>query len=308
MNNPLVSIIVPSYKRKPDLVRRAINSLLNQTYDNIEIILVDDNGGDGLIEYRDLLVNMVSEINSSKLIYIQNEKNLGGSLTRNHGISCSHGEYITFLDDDDKYEPEKIEHQLSFMLDQNIDVCISDLSIYDERDKLIDYRDHKDIERFDKEYLFKYHLTKQIAGTPTFMYKAIVLNKIGGFDEAVTGQEFFLFSKTIQADVKIGYFPESNIRAYRYDIEAISTGKEKIIGEKKLYKYKKKYFDILNFKERNYIRCRHYAVMAVAYKRNKKIIVCLGNLFVAFCLNPLLSIKEALNLNKRKKENLNVTL
>lgn len=301
-NNPLVSIIVPSYKRKKEMVGRAIQSLLDQTYKNIEIVLVDDNGKDELVDYRNGLQELVLSINSKNLVYIKNDVNLGGSLTRNRGIEASKGLLITFLDDDDMYEPDKISHQVQYMLANNLEVCISDLSIYDEKDRLIDYRDHKDIKSFDREYLFKYHLTKQIAGTPTFMFKADVLRKIGGFEDAVTAQEYYLISKTILSGANIGYFPESNIRAYRYDIEAISTGKGKIIGEKKLYAYKKQFFDILTFSERNYVKCRHYAVMAVAYRRNKKYLKCIANLFVAFFLNPLLSIQEALNLNKRKKE------
>lgn len=302
--NPLVSVIVPSYKRKPVLVSRAVNSLLEQTYKNIEIVLVDDNAKPEHLEYRKDLGKMVNDINDPKIIYVQNDKNLGGSLTRNHGIEKANGEYITFLDDDDCYEKVKIEHQLNYMLENDLDVCISDLSIYNENDVLIDYRDHKDIESFDKDYLFRYHLTKQIAGTPTFMFKASVLKDIGGFDDAVTAQEYYLISKTLQqTDVKIGYLPESNIRAYRYDTEAISTGKGKIKGEKNLYQYKKGYFSILKFSERQYVRCRHYAVMAVAYKRNKMYFKSAGSLTAAFFQNPVLAVKEALGLSKRKKTN-----
>lgn len=298
-----VSVIVPTYKRKPLLVERAINSILNQTYQDIEIVLVDDNAKEEHQEYRELITQMVSSLNNPKIKYIQNEKNLGGALSRNEGIKCATGEYITFLDDDDCYEVNKIEHQLKFMLDNDLEVCISDLSIYNEKDEIIDYRSHEDIESFDNDYLFRYHLTKQITGTPTFMYKKEILEQINGFDQAIMGQEFYLMAKTIKASPKIGYLKESNIRAYRYDIEAISTGPNKIIGQKQLFKYKKSFFKILKWKERNYIKCRHYAVMAVAYKRNKKYFKALFNLMIACLTNPFLSVREAINLQKRKKEN-----
>ena len=110
--NPLVSIIMPSYKRKPLLVERAINSLVNQSYKNIEIILVDDNAKEEHKQYRLDLELMVKRLNISFLKYIQNDKNLGGSLSRNNGIFNSTGEYITFLDDDDMYEANKIENQI----------------------------------------------------------------------------------------------------------------------------------------------------------------------------------------------------
>ena len=81
---------------------------------------------------------MVKRLNISFLKYIQNDKNLGGSLSRNNGIFNSTGEYITFLDDDDMYETNKIENQIKYMLDNDLDVCISELAIYNENDKLVD--------------------------------------------------------------------------------------------------------------------------------------------------------------------------
>ena len=299
----LVSIIMPTYKRNPDLVGRAIKSLINQTYSNIEILVVDDNAKVGLELYRENINKLINDLSDPRIKYIKNENNLGGALSRNEGIFACSGNYVTFLDDDDEYENNKVEEQLEFIVKNDLDMCFSDLSIYNENGELIDYRKHDDIKNFNNEYLFKYHLTKQITGTPTFMIKKDFLIEIGGFDNAIMGQEFYLMSKIILANKKIGYFPKSNIKAYRYDIEAISTGPNKIKGQKILYEYKKSYFKMLTFKEKNYIKCRHYAVMAVAFKRNKKFIKCLLNLFLAVITNPFLSLKEAIGLNKRKKEN-----
>jgi len=292
---------MPSYKRHRDLVNRAIQSLLAQTYKNIEIVLVDDNARDDLIDYRTELEALVSELNDNRIVYLQNKSNLGGAGARNEGINAATGEYVTFLDDDDMYLPEKVEKQLSFMLDNDLDMTFSKLCLYNEKDKLIDVREH-DIRSFDSLYLKKYHLTKQITGTPTFMMKRRVLIDIGGFEIVPMGQEYYLMQKILWGDYKVGYFPECYIKAYRTDAEAISTGKNKIIGEKNLYKFKKKFFGILSRKDRRYVRCRHYAVMAVAFKRNKKYIRALWMLFIATICAPITAIKEAVNLQKRKKE------
>lgn len=301
MNTDLkVSVIIPTYKRGRKLVERAVNSIINQTYENVEIVLVDDNGREDLIEYRKTIQQMISELQCDNFIYVINEKNIGGALSRNEGIKRSSGSYITFLDDDDEYEEVKVEHQLKYMLENNLDVCISDLSIYNEKGKLVDYRDHKDLENFECEYLFKYHLTKQIVGTPTFMIKKEILEAVGYFNDAIMGHEFYLMSKIIQKNPVVGYLPESNIKAYRYDIEAISTGPNKIKGQKLIYDYKKKYFNILSKKQKRYIRCRHFAVMAVAYRRNKKYIFAILNLMIAILVDPILSIKEAIKFNERK--------
>lgn len=297
----LVSIIVPSYKRTPELVGRALNSLLNQTYKNIEIVVVDDNAKPELSSYREDLKNLIDSLGDDRIVYLQNEANLGGAGSRNEGIRVANGEYITFLDDDDEYLPEKVEKQLEFIKENQLDMSFGKLNLYNEQGKLTDVREH-DIKSYDKVYLQKYHLTKQITGTPTFMVRKSILTKIGGFEIVPMGQEYYLMYKILQTGCKIGYFPECYIKAYRTDAEAISTGKNKIIGEKQLYKFKKQQFSILSFSEKQYVKCRHYAVMAVAYKRNKMYFKAVWNLIVATLCSPLTAIKEALALNKRVKK------
>lgn len=300
--NDLISIIVPSYKRDRSVVERAISSLLCQTYEKIQIVLVDDNAREDLAEYRKQLSEMVEEIADQRLLYVQNEENLGGSGARNRGIQICSGEYVTFLDDDDEYLPEKVEKQYGFMLENSLEVCFGKLNIYNEEDKLVDVREHE-IESFEIEYLRRYHLTKQITGTPTFMFKRQVLLDVGGFDDVVMGQEYYLMQKVLLGNYKIGYYPDCYIKAYRTNAEAISTGKNKIIGEKALYRFKKSFFNTLSFGERQYVKCRHYAVMAVAYKRNKKYIKAICSLFVSVLCSPFTAIREAFVLKKRKKNN-----
>lgn len=297
----LVSVIIPSYKRDRTLVERAVQSVLGQTYKKIEVVLVDDNAKSELETYRSELEKMVQEIQDDRLHYVQNKENLGGSGARNVGISEAKGEYITFLDDDDEYLPLKIEKQLKFMKERDLDVSFTKLDIYNENGKLIDVREHN-IKSFDLVYLRKYHLTKQITGTPTFMMKKYVLEDVNGFDIVSMGQEFYLMQKILMREYKIGYCPFCYIKAYRTKAEAISTGKGKITGEKGVYKYKKQFFKLLNLKEKRYVRCRHYAVMAVAYKRNKKYIKALGSLIMSVLCDPMLVIKEAFGLNKRIKK------
>lgn len=298
--NYKVSVIMPSYKRHKGLVYRAINSLLNQTYDNMEVVLIDDNAKEELREYRAELESLVLELDDERIVYLQNQENLGGAGARNEGIKVATGEYITFLDDDDEYLPDKVKKQLTFMLENDLDMSFTKLCIYNERNKLIDVREHE-IKLFDKLYLKKYHLTKQITGTPTFMMKKDVLIEIGGFEIVPMGQEYYLMQKILWGDYKIGYYPECYVKAYRTAAEAISTGKNKITGEKSLYRFKKQFFNILSHKERRYIKCRHYAVMAVAYKRNKRYFLALWMLIVATMSAPITAIKEAKDLKRRKE-------
>lgn len=294
----LVSVVIPSYKRHRGLVERAVSSVLQQTYQNVEVVLVDDNAKEGLEDYRRELEELVRDLNSDKIVFIQNECNLGGSEARNVGIEKARGEYITFLDDDDEYLPLKVEKQIDFMKEHGLDVSFTKLNIYNEKDKLIDVREHH-IKSFDKDYLKRYHLTKQITGTPTFMMKKQVLTDVKGFEVVSMGQEYYLMQKILMTDYTVGYCPFCYVKAYRTKAEAISTGKGKIEGEKAIYRYRKSFFNLLNFRERQYVRCRHYAVMAIAYKRNKKYFKMLFSLLVSFFASPLVAIKEGINLGKR---------
>ena len=106
-DNSLVSVIITTYGRKFDVIERSILSAHNQTYTNIEIILVDDNGIDS--EYsKEIKQNLM---NYPYVTYIEHPINMGAQVARNTGIKASHGEYIAMLDDDDEWLPKKIELQ-----------------------------------------------------------------------------------------------------------------------------------------------------------------------------------------------------
>ena len=117
-NEPLVSIIIPTYKRS-NMLSRTIESVLNQTYQNIEIIVVDDN--DKNTTYRkDTEIVMRKYKDNYKVKYIKHDKNMNGAVARNTGIRVSKGEYIGFLDDDDIFYKEKIQKQVEY-LEKNIE-------------------------------------------------------------------------------------------------------------------------------------------------------------------------------------------
>lgn len=110
MEQSLVSVIIPTYSR-PDNICRAIDSVLAQTYKNIEIIVVDDNGEDSphQLETQKVLDDYIKQ---GKIIYLKHDVNKNGSAARNTGYHYSKGLYLTFLDDDDEIHPLKIEKQV----------------------------------------------------------------------------------------------------------------------------------------------------------------------------------------------------
>lgn len=110
IENPLVSVIIPTHDRK-EYVVKAINSVLSQTYKNIEIIIIDDCSTDGTHQ-------VISDLckQNNRIFLIKNSVNLGPAESANRGIDCSRGKYIAILDDDDVWcEAKKLQKQVSFL-------------------------------------------------------------------------------------------------------------------------------------------------------------------------------------------------
>lgn len=104
IKTPTVTVIIPTYNRA-HLVGRAIQSVLNQTYQDLEIILVNDGSTDNTEE-------IVKVFNDDRIRYIRHDENKGAAAARNTGIEAALGEYIAFQDSDDEWLPEKLEKQI----------------------------------------------------------------------------------------------------------------------------------------------------------------------------------------------------
>lgn len=126
MNKILVSIVIPTYGR-PQTLERAVNSVLNQTYKNIEVLVVDDNNPDTDARKETEEVMCRLKESDERVIYLQHPCNKNGSAARNTGIFNSHGKYVALLDDDDEFKPNKIAVQLERMekLDDSWAACIT---------------------------------------------------------------------------------------------------------------------------------------------------------------------------------------
>lgn len=266
-----VSVVVATYRRDNDL-KRALESLARQSYPDMEIVLVDDNGN---AEWNERVGKIVdgfrADYPSVALNYIVNNPNQGSAKTRNIGIFAASGEYVTFLDDDDLYLPDKVKLQVGFMREGGYDYSVTDLLLYNEKEKLIDKRIRKYIKDTSVESLKMYHLKYHITGTDTMMFKKEYLVKIGGFAPIDVGDEFYLMERAIEGEGKFGYLPGCEIKAYVHSGEGgLSSGEGKISGENALYEYKKSYFAQLKPEAIRYIKMRHFAVLAFAELRRNK--------------------------------------
>ena len=283
----LVSVVVATYKREAEL-KNALESLAKQTYPNMEIVLVDDNGNDEwnskVSETVEVFRNRYPQI---KLECIVNNSNQGSSKTRNIGIHSANGDYITFLDGDDIYLPDKIRKQVEFMETNQCDYSITDLILYNEDDKKINRRIRSYIRETTVESLRLYHLKYHMTGTDTIMFKKEYLIQIGGFAPIDVGDEFYLMQRAIEEGGKFGYLPGCEIKAYVHTGDGgLSSGDGKIKGENALYEYKKTFFDQLEAGDIRYIKMRHYAVIAYAELRRKNYVKFISNALKSFLASP----------------------
>lgn len=275
----LVSVVVPTYKRGERL-SRALDSLKDQTYKNLEVIVVNDCTEPDWIKNVSEIVSRYE--NSMNVVLIHNEGKHGSAGARDEGISRAKGEYTTFLDDDDYYLPEKIESQLSAMVKHNADFSITDLEQYDENGKFIEKRDRNYIVTTENDTLFKYHYLYHLTCTNTLMFKTEYLRKIGGFNCADMGDEFYLIEKAIENGGVFCYDKSCNVHTVVHTKEfGVSSGMSKINGEKKLYSHKKENFYRFTKKEIRQIKVRYRMVMGYAYYRMRKYLPFCGYMFGA---------------------------
>ena len=288
----MVSVIIATYHRNESL-KKALISLGCQSYGLTEVVVVDDNANAEWNQKVDEIIkNFRKEFPNFRIVYIVNEKNLGSAKTRNLGVENSNGEYVTFLDDDDEYLPDKIKNQFGFMMENQLDYSVTDLDLYYDNGKLAEHKTREYIRKKDRKSLMEYHFMHHITGTDTMMFKKDYFIKIGGFAPIDVGDEFYLMQRAIEHEGKFGYLPTCDVRAIIHTVdEGLSSGEGKIKGENQLYEHKKKFFNQMSRKNRRYIKMRHWAVLAFAEKRRGRKFKFIGYGIKAFLIAPIASVK-----------------
>lgn len=117
IDGPLVSVVIPTYNRLEPL-KRALASVLFQSYRRLEVVVVDDGSSDGTVDY-------LHTVDDERLKFVANEVNLGAAAARNIGIASSCGKYVAFQDSDDVWLPDKLEIQVSELESSGPDVSVS---------------------------------------------------------------------------------------------------------------------------------------------------------------------------------------
>ena len=235
--NKLVSVILTTHNRKPKMVKRAIESVLNQTHKNLELIIVDDSLSDFI--YRNDVARMILSMNDKRIKYIQNKENKGSCISRNIGIRISKGNYIMYLDDDDELLPNKIKYSLDkFGSDENIGLVYSQNYVIDQ-DSNKRYVRNKMISGYVFDELIKENF---VSAFPLFRRECI--EECGMFDPNMESMQDYELWLRIAQKYKLQYVAKPLVNVYLHNGKRISTNnKKKVQGAKEIYKRYEAYLD-----------------------------------------------------------------
>jgi glycosyltransferase involved in cell wall biosynthesis len=232
-NLPLVSVIIPTYKR-PSSLKNTIVSVLNQTYENIEIIVVDDNDPEwNSREETEKIMNDFKGNNTIK--YVKHNKNMNGSAARNTGIRNSAGDFLMFLDDDDEFFSKKVEAQINRMIELDDSWGASYTSYVRKRNgKTIVYGAETREGSLLKEELMRNLFIH--AGSNLMVRRSVVL-ELDGFDESFERNQDVEFLTRLLVNYKIAYVNELGLIVNVHK-NNVATNNFEIITETYLKKFK----------------------------------------------------------------------
>ncbi len=203
-----VSIIIPTYNRA-HCIERSIRSVLNQSYEAFELLIVDDGSTDHTKE-------VVDKIEDVRIRYIRCEENGGAAKARNRGIAEAKYDYIAFQDSDDEWHSDKLEKQMWAMQQASEDTGLVYCEYhYNGLGGLEGISPSLEIPLEQKRgYMFPQLLAGNMIGTPTMLVKRECFEKVGGFNENFPCLEDYELALRIAKEYKIEFVPECLMEVY----------------------------------------------------------------------------------------------
>jgi len=249
--NPTVSIAIATYNRA-HLLKRAIQSILNQTYQDFEIIVVDDGSTENTEE-------VVKSFTDKRIRFIKHKENKGLSATRNTGIKAARGKYVAFQDDDDEWLPEKLEKQMNVFKNAQRKVGVVYTGFWRiEGDKKI-YIPSREIQQKDgdihKEILKGNFITAQAA-----VVKKECFQISGMFDEQIASRQDWELWIKISKDWYFKFIDEPLTIVYRIPDSISLRQKVAITGWKPILEK-----HLTEFKKDRKLLAKHYLRIGASF-------------------------------------------
>tara|TARA_B100000886_G_scaffold72811_1_gene46706 strand:- start:382 stop:1128 length:747 start_codon:yes stop_codon:yes gene_type:complete len=239
MNKDLISIIIPYYKKKK-YISGTINSVLNQSYRQFEILIIYDDENLSDLNYLEKLFK-----SEEKIRIIKNPKTIGAGLSRNKGIQNSKGKYIAFIDADDIWNKNKLENQINFMKKKKIKFSHTTYEIIDKNDRILGKRVSRNFKKVDD-------LIKSCdIGLSTVILKKEIIDDKTKFPNLKTKEDFVLWLKILQRNISINSLNE-NLTSWRKLENSLSSSIiQKLKDAFKVYNHYMKF---------NFIKSCYYVV------------------------------------------------
>jgi len=212
VKTPKVSVIIPT-RNRAQMLKRALNSVLAQSYQDFEVIVVSDGS-------TDHTEHIVEAFNDPRITLLKHKTSRGASAARNTGMRIAKGKYIAFLDDDDEWMPNKLKLQLPIIENSSPKVgLVYAWMEYFQNGKSINVRAPKlrgnvFIEMLDKQ---------AIGGCPTLIIKREVVDKVGYFDEELLRGNDGDFIRRIAKHFEVDYIPQVLCKVYIGHVDRIGV-------------------------------------------------------------------------------------
>lgn len=219
-----VSVVLPVYNRE-NTVQRAVDSVLSQTYSDLELVIVDDCSSDGTVNY-------IKSLSDNRIKLVKHRENRGASAARNTGIEHSSGNFISFIDSDDEWNPTKVEKQLDVFRSHGPEVGV----VYCGTTNISKNRSSPGVIPSSRgEIFFKQLIRDRISPTSAVMVRQEYLSLVDGFDESLPARQDYDLWLRLSRICEFELVPEALVNVYIDGIDRISEGLTKRIeAESKL--------------------------------------------------------------------------
>ena len=294
MQNKFISIIMSIYNEKEKWIKESIDSILNQTYTNIEFIIVIDNPN------NNIAIELIKKYakKDTRIKHFINEENKGLIYSLNRALKYANGDHIARMDADDISHKDRLEKQLGYLSDNNLDLIGSNVNLFNENgifyttDKLLTHK----------------YITKLLkAGTigivhPTFFAKKEVFKRLNGYKNALHAEDMEFLARVICYNFRVGNIPDILLDC-RYNNQSVTKNNAYIMYKtseyitnifnycikSKYYNFDENYLEKINILEKEIMNFNKKQIILSKVRKelnSKKYISFFINILKAFYYSP----------------------
>ena len=272
MFDELVSIVMSTYNESFEELKKSVESILNQTYKNIEVIIINDNP-----ENEQLNTNLQKIVSiDSRIKLYKNEKNLGLVESLNRALSYANGDYIARMDADDISISTRIENQINYLCRKELDLIGGNILLIDENDICFGMLKFPELEKKIKFFM----RWGSCLPHPTWFGKREIFERLQGYRTVLYCEDYDFLLRAIDLGFKLGNCPEECLK-YRVRKNSISQSNNvmQYILRNYLFSNRRTICDLDNIILSDYLQsaefqneCRQYSnfcAMKMIVKKNK---------------------------------------